>query len=137
MTNMQTTDWSHLPNAKHIDWVIASLTEHPKKWSATWNRIIDAPNCINRQPVYDTAYDIVVNSLRHSEWRAVTNTVWAIDGPYWAARSVVLALIAWDDCAYMIESGVGELELLAKLGDLRAILLWPACIIFNKTKVTV
>jgi len=34
----------------------------------------------------------------------------------------------------MIESEVDEIKIFAKLGDPRAILLLPACIVFNETK---
>jgi len=45
-----------------------------------------------------------------------------------------MVLIAYDDCAYMIESEVDEIKILAILGDQKAILLLPACIIFNETR---
>jgi hypothetical protein len=28
--------WSHLPNAKHIDRVIASVKSHPELWDDAW-----------------------------------------------------------------------------------------------------
>ena len=31
------TAWSHLPNAMHIDRVLASVKAHPKNWSAAGN----------------------------------------------------------------------------------------------------
>ena len=31
-----TTKWAHLPNAKHIDRVIASIKTHPKIWAKSW-----------------------------------------------------------------------------------------------------
>ena len=46
----------------------------------------------------------------------------------------IIALIAYDDCAYMLESDLGELRMLAKLGDLRAILLLSAREVFNMEK---
>ena len=31
--------WSHLPNAHHIDWVLASLKENPELWDAARDAI--------------------------------------------------------------------------------------------------
>ena len=91
-----TTAWAHLPNAKYIDLVLASIKAHPEKWVAAW----------------DAARDAVRD----------------------AVRDAIAALIAYDDCAYMLESEVGELKILAALGDPRAILLLPACIAFSSIK---
>jgi hypothetical protein len=46
----------------------------------------------------------------------------------------ILALIVYDDCAYILDSDPGELEILAKFGDERAILLLPACKVFAAIK---
>ena len=29
-------EWSHLPNAAHIDWVLQSVKADPGKWGAAW-----------------------------------------------------------------------------------------------------
>ena len=31
------TQWSHLPNAAHIDRVLASVKAHPEEWNAAWD----------------------------------------------------------------------------------------------------
>lgn len=31
---MTTNAWAHLPNAQHIDWVLASLERNPQAWDA-------------------------------------------------------------------------------------------------------
>ena len=103
-----TTAWSHLPNAKHINWVLASLEEHPKKWNAA------------RDAIWDAAMDAAMGAAMDAAWSAT-----------WDA---ILALIAYDDCAYLIETDVDELRILAALGDTRAVLLLPACIVFNEIK---
>ena len=46
-------------------------------------------------------------------------------------QDAVLALVAYDDCAYMLESDPGEL---AKLGDPRASLVLAACRAFHSLK---
>jgi hypothetical protein len=52
----------------------------------------------------------------------------------WGARQAMLALVAYDDCAYMLDSDPGELAILAKFGDPRAILLLSACKVFHSLK---
>ena len=91
-----TTAWSHLPNAAHIDAILASLKTHPEQWNAARG------------------------VARDTEWNA--------------ARSAILCLIAYDDCAYMIESEIGELKILVAFGDEKAVLLLPACIAFHSIK---
>jgi hypothetical protein len=118
--------WDHLPNAKHIDATIASAKAHPKEWSA--------------------AYYAVRNVSRDAEWVAARCAAWdavggaardaAVGATYYAAWDAVSALVAYDDCAYMLDSAPSELEILAKFGDERAILLLSACKAFAAIKET-
>ena len=140
---MTQTAWAHLPNAKHIDWVIASVKAHPKKWvaarDAAWAAAYDA--------AYDAAYTAAWNAAELAAWRmagkVLYDAAWTAvgdavgDAAREAAKCALLALVAYDDCAYMVESDIDEIKILAKLGDQRAILLLPACIVFNETKVKI
>lgn len=47
------------------------------------------------------------------------------------ARAAILCLTMHKDCGYMLDSDLNEIKLLVKLGDERAILLYPACIMMN------
>ena len=116
-----TTAWAHLPNAKHIDAVLASLNANPQQWADAWNKIYPAGTT--------TAWCAAWCAARDAVWAAARGAVW---GAMWAA---ILALIAYDDCAYMLESEVDELRILAALGDQKAILLVPACLAFNNIPV--
>ena len=135
---MTQTAWAHLPNAKHIDWVIASLKVHPKKWAAAWNAArnvawyaaSDAAWGAARDAARDAAYDAAFDAADDAAFDA------ADDAACDAACDAILALIAYDDCAYMIESEIGELKIIAAFGDQRAILLLPACIVFNELTKT-
>ena len=53
------------------------------------------------------------------------------------AMDAIMALIAYDECAYMLDSDLGELGILVKFGDKRAILLLLACEVFNMEKENV
>ena len=114
------TAWAHLPNAKYIDVVLASAEAHPAKWAGAWGKTY--PNGMT--VAWAAALDAVQGAARDAVWDAVWRSTW----------DAALALIAYDDCAYMLESEVGELKILAALGDPRAILLLPACIAFNSIK---
>ena len=96
--------WSHLPNARHIDRVLASLKANPEAWDATRS------------------------ATRSAAWTAARSAAWT------AARDAVAALIAWDDCAHLLDSEPEEVRLLAALGVNAAILLYPASLVFSKEK---
>ena len=119
-----TTEWAHLPNAVHIDRVIASALANSAQWVSAWAAARDA----TRAEAWNAARDAVLAQGRYTEWAAA----WA--EARWAARDALLALIAYDDCAYMLESDPGELAILAAFGDHRAILLLPACKAFHSLK---
>ena len=122
--------WDDLPNAKYIDRIISSVKTNTQYWTKTgdrpyiecWDSVVSVATSVDRMKfVFDT-WEIMWNIMgeRFS------------DVSYEFSRGVVLALITYDDCAYMIDSEPGELAILARLGDARAILLLPACKVFNK-----
>ena len=141
---MTQTEWSHLPNAKHIDWVNASLKANPGNWTAAWDAVWDAAY----DAVRDEAWYVVCDEARTKAFDAARTAARtaayytardaartaATEAAFDAATDAIVALIAYDDCAYMIDSEMDELKILAKLGDQRALLLLPACIVFNETK---
>ena len=96
-----TTKWSHLPNAAHIDAVIASVKANPDEWDAAWH------------------------AARNAAWYA------ALDAAWHAAGDAILALIAYDDCAHMLDSEPDDLRILSKLGSRAATLMIPAAIAFK------
>ena len=156
---MTQTAWAHLPNAKHIDWVLASLKAHPEKWEAArnvarnaagdaswyaaWTAARNAARYVARTAALDASWtaarDAAWYEAKAAVWDAVWDAAWgaARNAAYEAAADAIIALIAYDDCGYMIESEVGELKIIAAFGNQPAILLLPACIVFNETKVLV
>ena len=131
-----TTEWAHLPNAVHIDRVIASALANSAQWVSAWDGSLDASwmaaRLVARQvaryklrdqgrdPAWVEGWDPAGMELQYITW--------------FAAGDVLLALIAYDDCAYMLDSEPNELAILAKLGDNRASLLLPACKAFHSLK---
>jgi hypothetical protein len=120
--------WDHLPNAKHIDTIIASIKAHPKEWEAARYAVRNAARVAARDAVRNAARDAVRNAASSAA------RVAAWDAAYYTARDAIIALIAYDDCAYMLNSDPGELEIIAKFGNGRAILLLPACKVFAAIK---
>ena len=102
-----TTAWTHLPNAAHIDRVLAHLKQHPDRWSAA------------RGAAWDAA--------RGAAWDAARGAAW--DAARDAARDAIAALVAWDDCAYLLDQTPDFLRGCINLvGDHKAVLLLPAAI---------
>ena len=107
---MTETPWAHLPNAVHIDCVIASLEANPEKWSKAWSKAWSG--------AWDAAYT-AADGARSEAW----------DAAYTAARSAaaaqdaVAALVAWDDCAYMLDMPEDALKVLCAVGSQPAVLL--------------
>ena len=115
--------WDHLPNAKHIDRVIASVRANPSKWK------------LAKEKSDPERVDSFWNAARYEMWAVLENKcrVAAVDsliGMLWASGAWcgILSLIAYDDCAHMLDSDIGELKILAAFGDSRALFLLPACI---------
>ena len=130
-----TTAWAHLPNAVHIDRVIASAKANPDHWSSTsleMKRFNVAWGVVR-----DTAFDLAWDVARLAVWRdAHRNRAGTdeIDNKQQGVWYSILGLIMYDDCAYMLDSEPDELAILAKLGDPKAALLLPACKAFHSLK---
>jgi hypothetical protein len=133
--------WSHLPNAKHIDRILASAKANPELWLHT-----------SQQARYQVWIDIWNQSLEYAEEQA-RYQVWqqaryqAYAQPYDQARKqawyqardqvtgALLALIAYDDCASYLDLSVDQLQMLYALTDHPAcFLLQPSAVVFAKEK---
>ena len=134
------TEWAHLPNAKYIDMILANLKLHATIWAGApydvsrnvaWHtaRGVAGPEAIS---AWNTAWPVVSVSVQDEVYGEACGE--AYDDACDAAMGAILALIAYDDCAYMFDCDLDEIKILAKLGDPRAILLLPACIAFNRSK---
>ena len=112
-----TTKWSHLPNAAHVDAVIASLKANPEEWDAA------------QETAWNAAYSAARNAARGAVRWAAWYAAWgAARG---TARGTILALIAFDDCAHLLDSEPDELRVLSSLGVDAATLMIPAATAFK------
>jgi hypothetical protein len=125
------TAWSHLPNAAHIDRVIASVKTHPEAWAEAWNAAWDQARVAARVAARDAAWD----AAWHATWDQARFA--ARDAAYNAALKsaydTIAALIAYDDCAQYLDMPSDKLEVWAILSEnLAAVLLLPAVVAFEK-----
>ena len=112
--------WSHLPNAHHIDWVLASLKENPELWNAAgtavWDAVLDAAGA--------AAWSVARDADRAAAWAAAWDT--AMSATWSAARAAISALIAYDDCDSFLDMPYEKLQVWAVLSEEpRAVLLLP------------
>jgi len=128
---MTTTAWAHLPNAAHVDWVLASMKKNPEKWSAAW----DAAWYAAEGAAWDAAWNAAEGAAEGAAGGAAGGAVLeaALDEAWDAAGGAILALVAWDDCAYMLELPEDALKVLRAVGNEQAILLSVAANILKET----
>ena len=124
-----TTEWAHLPNAVHIDRVLASAKANRNQWAEAWSKVQD----VGRAAECEKARQVVRVQSREAAWWAAWDAAREA-GWYAATRYAIVALCAYDGCAYMLDSDPGELAILAAFGDPRAILLLSACKVFHSLK---
>jgi hypothetical protein len=119
--------WKDLPNARHIDWVLASVKQHPDIWAAS--------RCAARDAAWNVARDAIYDAGRYAAWYAACellaacyanwNETYAATyaAAYAAARSAILALIAYDDCAHLLDMSSEQLKTWALLTEQPAAVL--------------
>jgi hypothetical protein len=114
-----TTAWSHLPNAAHIDRIIASVKAHPEVWAEAWDA------------AWDAAWKAAQGAAWSAAWKAARN---AAGNAAWAeAWGAIAALIAYDDCAPYLDMSSDQLKVWAILSENpAAVLLLPAVVAFEK-----
>jgi hypothetical protein len=120
---MKETAWSHLPNAAHIDRVLASIKTHPEQWTTAWTT------------AWAAAWSAASHAARFAARFAALDAAWAAAGEaiWGAAGAAILALIAYDDCAQYLDMSSDQLKVWAILSENpAAVLLLPAVIAFEK-----
>jgi hypothetical protein len=143
-----TTEWSHLPNAQHIDWVLDTLKKNPDVWNAAtnaawraawdvsraaaWNAALAAAWAAAWRAAWDAASAATLNSALVAARDAALDAAW--NAAWDAAWGAIAALVAWDDSSELLDKSVEEVEGLVKEGNHAAILLLPAVIVKNKLK---
>jgi hypothetical protein len=118
--------WARLPNSAHIDRVISHVKAHPGKWDAAWHAVSGEA----AEAAWEAAWGPSCFPAWYSAWHAARDAALsaARDAARGAARGACLALIAWDDCAYILDLPPDAVKTLVNAGDDAAVLLYPAVI---------
>ena len=140
--------WSHLPNADRIDQILENVISNWFAWSLTSNialtpgdksrwedtdRVQAAEQAeteiirLGREVIRDAAIDRATEYI----WTRFRDDAHSADSHVYfrircASEDAMLALIAWDNCAELLESDLDSVKLLAQLGNSPALLLLPA-----------
>lgn len=131
------TKWSHLPNAVHIDRVLASVKAKPGAWTKAYNatRVTARDGAVSRAASI-AARNIAWNAARGDAWNAAYDA--ATDAARWsrpeaaqhvavgeaardAAWYAIAALVAYDDSAKYLDMPLDQLKMLYVLTE------HPAC----------
>ena len=136
---MKKTAWSHLPNAVHIDRVLASVKAHPDVWvaarSAAGSAAWDAAWIAARDAAWDAAGNATWDAAGNATWDAARNAtrVAARNATRVAAWGAMAALIAWDDCSQYLDMPGDQLEVWYHLTERpECLLLLPAVRAFEQ-----
>jgi|AntAceMinimDraft_13_1070369.scaffolds.fasta_scaffold131026_1 hypothetical protein len=116
--------WAHLPNAVHIDRILASVKENPEKWDAARSARSAARDAYTaaRSAAYTAARSAARIAAYTAAYTAARSAVVAWEDAV-VAQDAVAALVAWDDCAYMLDMPEDALKVLRAVGSQPAVLL--------------
>ena len=137
------TAWAALPNARHIDRVLADLKARPDVWNAAWDAARDAARdaawAAARDATWDAPWAAAWDAAWAATWDAARDAAWdaAWDAARAAAWAAAWALVAWDDVAYILALPSDAVRMLIETctdhHKHAAVLLLPACVAFNST----
>jgi len=121
--------WSHLPNAVHIDRILASIKSHPELWDQSMDQVSEQAR---DQAWHQAWYQAWVQAWDQGRKQA-RDQVW--DQVRHPARCSLLALITYDDSAKHLNLTIDQLKMLYHLTEHPAcLLLQPAVIVFAKER---
>ena len=92
------TAWAHLPNARYIDAVLADVKARPEVWKAARGAARYAGRSAARDAARDAAWGAAWDAARYAAWDA--------------AWDAILALIAWDSAADLLDLPADALRVL-------------------------
>ena len=141
---MTKTAWANLPNARYIDLILADLkantdnwdADRDAAWDAAWDEARSAVRNADRDAAWVESWDASWDAARNVARDAVRTAAQVLsrDAAWDAARDAILCLIAYDDCAYLLDEKPEYVQPLAASGQTQAILLYPACLALSKVK---
>jgi hypothetical protein len=133
---MTNTAWAHLPNAKHIDYILYDVKVRPGTWAAAQvaashaasHEARDAALVAERAAVWSAIWAAVQDVIFDAVPDAAVNTIW----------DVITALIAWDSSADLLDCTPDVLRTMIDLAEPpvchQAALLLPYAIVRSNDK---
>ena len=100
------TAWAHLPNAKHIDAVLADVKARPEVWAAAGPAAWAAAGRAMLEAARQAAQEAAREAIRAAAREAIRAVAWD------AAWGPVVALIAWDSAADLLDLSADALRTL-------------------------
>jgi hypothetical protein len=124
--------WSHLPNAVHIDRILAHAKQNPGAWDAARNAVWSAAWNAAWSAARNAVWSAISLPAWSAAWRAARNAVCnAISLPAWnAAWDAITSLIAWDNSSELLDMPADQVYTWAALGNPAARLMYPAVLVF-------
>ena len=108
---MNNTAWAHLPNAKHIDAVLADVKARPEAWDAArvtaWGAARDAAQRAAWDAARRAARTAARTAARDAAWGAARRAAW----------DALAALIAWDSSADLLDCTPDVLRTMIDLAE--------------------
>ncbi len=133
---MTTTAWAHLPNAKHIDYILYDVKVRPGTWAAAQVAASHAASHAAR----DAALDAERAATWAATWAAVQDVIFAAvqDAAVNTIWDVITTLIAWDSSADLLDCTPDVLRTMIDLAEHpvchQAALLMPYAIVHSNAK---
>ena len=133
-------EWSHLPNAVHIDAILHSAFTYPSYWSVPSHNQqsrmqftqMSAESRRNQwcqlaaDAISDAAWDAAVH---HNDASSIKQRA------CWRnARYAAMALVLYENCSYLLNMPSEQVRVLAGIALPAAILLLPAVVAFESIK---
>ena len=144
------TAWAHLPNAAHIDAVLADARARPEIWAAAGGEVLATERAVEVPKAMAAARAVALTTAGVAELVAARDAVWALawdaartlaldaaldaelDAVWATAGAAMYALIAWDESAALLDLAPDALRTIISTyhGAVKhqAVLLLPAVI---------
>ena len=133
---MSEKPWAHLPNAKHIDAVLADARKRPGAWDAARTAVRRAAWGAAWTAAWDEARDAARDAAWDAAWDAAQRA--ARDAAWGAAWGAIAALVTWDSSADLLECTPDVLRAMIDLAEPpvchQAVLLLPYAIVRSNNK---
>ncbi len=123
----------------HIDRVIASIKANPEVWLDSRRHSAHYIDSKLWTSAWEAAGDRAIELVGYDGMQTTRNMISdTAEGDLWdAADDIAMAIIAYPESVYLLDSDPEHVKMLAKLGDLKAAMMIVGCYAFAKEKALV